>query len=168
MILFLIALLLKLIILDFPISLLLVIIYSAIWMRAANRIIIRYALPRASPKKVEKISRMYRLRHLDSRLAYFLGKWLSSLFSRVRSRGRMRTLPEFRRIILPSGESYTRTTRRTSSIAEMYEDMARVREEIREELERIERLIRRTIRGELSDEASNNETRQGRGSTQSN
>lgn len=143
MVVFVLALFYKLVVLDFLSSILIVIVYSIIWMIITDRIIIKFALPRAKRKIVYELQRAFRLRKLDPRLAFFLHKWLQS--ARLGKEREIEPLrAQLKRLEIPLGERAKQ--RRTSTIAEMYEDMARVSREISAEIERLNRLLRRTRR----------------------
>ena len=119
-----------------------VIAYTVIWMMIADKILTKYAIPRASRKTAERISEIFRVKKVDPRLAYFVDKWLKGGKTGIKEeRPRGITL---KRVTLPS-------TGKVSGVAEIYEEMMRIAPEVRELYERSRRLFQGEEGGEAGE-----------------
>ncbi len=119
-----------------------VIAYTAIWMMIADKILTKYAIPRASRKTAEKISEIFKVKKVDPRLAYFIDKWLKGGKTEIKE-GRLGEIT-LKRVTLPS-------TGKVSGVAEIYEEMMRIAPEVRELYERSRRLFQREERRETGE-----------------
>jgi len=108
-------------------------IYALVWLRLADAIIVRYAIPR-SEKYAEIIAEMYGLRKVDPRLAYFLYHWLSPILKGKKDERSVKRIPsklKMKKVIIPAEEGRARRkVKRRKSLREIYEEAARLGREI--------------------------------------
>ena len=104
------------------------ILYSLIWFKISDKIIVRFGIPRAGLGKVEELSEKLGLRNLDPRLAYYIDKWLRSAKTEKEGIPRREERVQLRRMTIPIGEQRRSegVARRRMSIREMYERLMEI------------------------------------------
>ncbi len=124
-----------------PISIsMILILYSLIWYKASEKLIVRFGLPRASPNRVEELSAIIGLKNLDPKLAYYIDKWIQDNKTRARTVPSAREEVHLQRIIVPAstenkGSVPAPITERRASLRDIYENTMEI--QIEEDLENI-------------------------------
>lgn len=107
----------------------LIIIHSIIWLKLSDTIIIRFGIPRASPKEVEELTEKLKLRKLDPRLAYFIKKLIPPK-EKDRKVSKTEVKIAMQKIIIPAKDLSKRTSKtKKPSPKEIYDQLIKIRVE---------------------------------------
>ena len=105
---------------------LIIVIYSVIWFKIADKAVISFGIPRANLLRVEKLSEKLGLRNLDPRLAYYLDKWLRSTKETAEEIPKREMSVQLRRVMIPmSNQEGVRANDRIS-MREIYEGLMNI------------------------------------------